>query len=427
MPRHGRRAAALAAAVWVLAACTAPGSRGFALNGSSGRSSQPPGPAGAAVRIGVVTDLTGADAQLGMAQRQGAELAVRELGGRAGNHRVSVVVADDRGRPDLALARAAELVKTGHVDVLTGCVSAATGLAVNQAAKEAGVPYLATCQTDQLDRPPDLGPATFGLAPLPEQVVSAVTPWVLQNLGRRLLFLEPEEPWGHQQYDAFDRALRGAGAVVEGTVWVPPGKTDFASSYLPRLQAVIQAVHPDVLVVGLAGRDQGIFLQQARQFGLDPQTRIFEFLSDTVLDDQVGFAAVAGTYAATSFLWSAPDAGGQRFARDYQAAYGWPPGAAAAAVHDAVTLVAGQVAADRYRPSDLAGGLSGMPVHLSGGAGFIRACDHQAFLPTYIVQGLSQAEAAARGGSARYGYRAVVATIPPDERQGPSCADLGLH
>jgi ABC-type branched-subunit amino acid transport system substrate-binding protein len=422
MSRHGRRGAALAAAVWALAACTMPGGQGFTLDGSGGRPSHPPGPTGPAVRIGVVTDLTGADAQLGVAQRQGAELAVRERGGRAGNHRLSVVVADDRGRPDVALARASELVKTGHVDVLTGCVSAPTGLAVNQVAKEAGVPYLATCQTDQFDRPPDLGPATFGLAPLPDQVVSAVTPWVLRNLGRRLLFLEPEQPWGHQQYDAFDRTVRGAGGFIEGIVWSPPGTTDF-TSYVPR----IQAAHPDVLMLGLAGRDQEIFLQQARQFGLDPQTTIFEFLSDTVLDDQLGFAAVAGTYAATSFLWNTPDAGGQRFARDYQAAYGRPPGAAAAAVHDAVTLVAGQVAAERYRPSDLAGGLSGMSVHLSGGAGFIRACDHQAFLPTYIVQGLSQAEAAGRGGSARYGYRAVVATIPPDERQGPSCTDLGLH
>jgi branched-chain amino acid transport system substrate-binding protein len=374
----------------------------------------------------VVTELTGADAPLGLAQRRGAELAVRELGGRAGNHPFSVVVADDQGRAEVAGARALDLVRSGHVDVLTGCVSAAAGLAVNQAAKEAGIPYLATCQTDQFDRPPDLGPATFDLAPLPEQVVGAVTPWMLQNLGRRVLFLEPEQPWGHQQYDAFDRALRAAGGSVEGTFWVSPGRTDFTSSYLVSIQSVIEAGHPDVLMVGLAGRDQALFLQQARQFGLDPKVRIFEFLSDTAVDDQVGFAPVAGTYAATSFLWTtAPGAGGQRFARDYQAAYGRPPGAAAAVVHDAVTLVAGEVAAERYRPGDLAAALSGRTLELSGGAGFIRACDHQAFGPTYVVQGLGQAEAATRGGSARYGYRAVVATIPPDEKQGPSCTDLG--
>src|SRR5262245_8949932 len=118
MRRHGRRGATLVAAVLALAACAMPG-QGSQLNGSSGRPTQSPGPAGPAVRIGVVTDLTGANATLGQAQRQGAELAVRELGGRAGNHPVSVVVADDQGRADVARTQALDLVRTGHVDVLT--------------------------------------------------------------------------------------------------------------------------------------------------------------------------------------------------------------------------------------------------------------------------------------------------------------------
>ena len=84
------------------------------------------------------------------------------------------------------------------------------------------------------------------------------------------------------------------------------------------------------------------------------------------------------------------------------------------------------MAADRYRPADFAQSVIGQPLGLSGGSGYVRACDHQAFQPTYVVQGLARSEAAARGGSVRFGYRATVATIPPDERQAPSCADLGL-
>jgi branched-chain amino acid transport system substrate-binding protein len=425
MPRHGRAAPAaallLAALLLAAGACSVPG-QGNAAGGSRPTAGHTPGPTGPAVRVGVVTDLTGPESALGDEQRRGAELAAKEVAGRAGNHRLLVLVRDGQGKPDAALAAARDLVRTERVDFLTGCVSAASGQAVNQAAKEAGIPYVGTCASGQLDRPPDLGPSTFSLAPRPDQLVIAITPWVVQNLGKRVLFLEPQLPEAHQQYEAFQRAAPGAGALDEGVIWVPPDTTDF-TSHLPK----IKAAPIDVLVLGLGGRERASFLKQAHQFGLDPQVKTFQLGVDAALDDQVGFDAVAGTYGVTSFAWTGPDAGGQRFAGDYQAAYGRPPGEAAAAAHDAVSLVAQQVAAERFRAADFTQAVSGQPVDLSGGQGFVRACDHQAFLPTYVVQGLAQAEAASKGGSARYGYRAVVATIPADEHQAPSCADLGLH
>jgi branched-chain amino acid transport system substrate-binding protein len=425
MPRHGRAAPAallLAALLLAAGACSAPGSQGNAIGGSRSSAGGTPGPTGPAVRVGVVTDLTGPESALGDAQRRGAELAAKEVSGRAGNHRLLVLVRDDQGRPDAALAASRDLVRTDKVDFLTGCVSAASGQAVNQAAKEAGIPYVGTCQSVQLDRPPDLGPSTFSLAPRPDQLVNAVTPWLAQNLGKRIVFVEPQLPEGHQQYEAFQRAAPGAGVLDEGVLWVPPGTTNFAS-HLHR----VKAAPVDVLVLALGGQEDASLLKQAHDAGLDPQVKTFQLGVDAAVDGQVGFDALAGTYGVTSFAWTGPDAGGQRFASDYQAAYGRPPGEAAAAAHDAVALVARQVAADRFKAADFTQAVSGQPLDLSGGPGFVRACDHQAFLPTYVVQGLSQADAASKGGSARYGYRTVVATIPADERQAPSCADLGLH
>jgi len=394
--------------------CTVPGTRGEIGRSATGRAS--PGPSGTPVRIGLVTGLTGPAAQLGQAQRNAAELTVKELGGRAGAHAVSVVVKDDQGRPDAALAAARDLVATDHVDFLAGCVSSATALAVNQVAREAGVPYLGTCQAERLSRPPDLGPATFPLVPPPSAQVRALTPWVLATLGRRLLFLEPDEPWGHDQYEAFRQAVPAGGGLLGGVIWQPVGTADF-TSYVPR----IQAARPDVVVLGTVGRDQVRFLQQAHQFGLDRQAKIFVFVTDAALDEETGFDALAGTYGAANFLWTGAGPAAQRFVSDYQAAYGRPPGGYAAAAHDAVMLVARQVEADGYRPAQFAAALSGTTMDLSGGRELIRACDRQAFPPTYVVQGLAAAEAASRGGSARHGYRVAVATIPPAENLAPAC------
>ncbi len=405
------RLGALAAAALAVAAC------GVSGNQAASSTSQDTTP----VKIGVVTGLTGPYTQLGEAQKNGAELAIKQLGGKAGSHPISVLIRDDQIKPDLALDKTKELVQTDKVDFLTGCVSAATTLPINQVAKQAGVPYLGTCQTEKLNRPPDLGPNTFHIAPLPSQDVNAVTPWVVNNLGKKLLFLQPDYAWGHEQYDAFQKAVPAAGGTIQGVIWAPLGTTDF-TSYIPR----IQAAKPDVLMLGAAGRDQESFLKQAKQFGLDKQMKIFQFLADMAFDDEMGFDVIQGTYGATNFVWTNKDASTQKYVKDYQVAYGKPPGGYSAYVYNAVMLIAQQVKANKYKPDDFSKALSGLKFDISQGPEFVRACDHQAFQPTYIVQGLSQADAASKGGSAQFGYRQVISTIPAEEKQAPSCSELGL-
>ena len=407
-----RRLAALAAAFVAITACGVSGSQSSSSGGS--QDSTP-------IKIGVVTGLTGAYTQLGAAQKTGAELAIKQLGGKAGNHPISVLIRDDQIKPDLALEKTKELVQTDKVDFLTGCVSAATTLPINQVAKQAGIPYLGTCQTEKLNRPPDLGPSTFHIAPLPSQDVNAVTPWVVNNLGKKLLFLEPDYAWGHEQYDAFQKAVPAAGGTNLGVVWAPLGTTDF-TGYMPR----IQAAGADVLMMGAAGRDQEAFLKQAKQFGLDKKMKIFQFLADIAFDDEMGYDVVAGTYGATNFLWTNKDAGTQKFVKDYTAEYGKPPSGYSAYVYNAVMLIAQQVKTNKYKPDDFVKALSGSKFDLSQGPELVRSCDRQTIQPTYIVLGLAQADAASKGGSDKFGYRQLVATIPADEKQAPSCSELGL-
>ena len=254
-------------------------------------------------------------------------------------------------------------------------------------------------------------------------VVSAVTPWILKNLGKSVLLLEPDYAWGHEQADAFMKAIPANGGTIAGgaPIWAPLGTTDF-TSYIPK----IQAAKPDVVMLGAAGRDQENFLKQAKQFGLDKQMKIFQFLSDLSFDEEMGFEALSGTYAATQFNWRGSDPATQKFVKAYQSAYNKPPSGYAAYTYNAVTIIAKLVSSNHYKPTDFTKALAGAKLDLSQGPQTIRACDHQVFLPEYIVQGLTQAEAASKGGSAQYGFRSVVATIPSTTKQAPSCSELGL-
>jgi len=169
------------------------------------------------IKIGVVTGLTGPYAQLGEAQKNGAELAIKVLGGKAGSHPISTVVRDDQIKPALALQQTTDLVQTEQVNFLTGCVSAATTLSINQVAKQAGIPYLGTCQTQSLSKKENFSPDTFHIAPLPSQDVTAVIPWVLKNLGKNVALMLPDYAWGHEQGDAYAQVIPADGTFRDLT------------------------------------------------------------------------------------------------------------------------------------------------------------------------------------------------------------------
>src|SRR5918997_7008821 len=180
------KAGLLAGVTLLVTACggTVAGGGGGGGGGDGGGGSTEP------LRIGVITGLTGAYVQLGEEQRNGAELAVKLLGGQAGGRPIELHVRDDQLKPDIALREAQALVQVEQVDFLTGCVSAATTLAMNQIASQAGVPYLGTCQTEQLNRPPNYNAATtYHLAPTTSIPINAAVPYICGNLGKNMFLL----------------------------------------------------------------------------------------------------------------------------------------------------------------------------------------------------------------------------------------------
>lgn len=371
------------------------------------------------VKIGVVTGLTGAYVQLGQGQQNGAKLAAEVLRNRVGDRPLQVIVRDDQLKPEAALREAQSLVQGDHVDFLTGCVSAATTLAINQVAKEAGVPYLGTCQTEQLNRPPNFSSGTYHLAPATSMNINAAVPWICQNLGKSIYLLEPDYAWGHEQHTAYEVAIKAAGCKVAGVDWFPLGTTDF-SPYIPK----VQGSKANVVVFGGAGRDQVNFLRQANQFGLKDKFKLFFNLEDLSFDEELGSDAVEGTYAMAHFYWNVPDPGVREFVAAYQKRFGQPPGGYAVLLYNAVRLIADQVAKGNDDSAKFGKAAADLKFSYGQGPEVLRACDHQALAPVYIMQGLSQKEAASRGGSAQHGFRAVVKTVPASANYAPTCQEV---
>ena len=409
------KAVLVAGTALLLAAC------GGTVAGSGGGGGSGSGNSTAPLKIGVITSLTGAYVQLGEDQRNGAQLAVDQLGGKVGDRPIQLIVRDDQLKPDVALREAQSLVQEEKVDFLTGCVSAATTLAMNQIAAQAGVPYLGTCQTEQLNRPPNFDPAvTYHLAPAPSQTVKAAAPFICDKLGKSVFLLLPDYAYGHEQGTAYTAAIPAQpGCKVAGTAYFPLGTTDY-NPYIP----TIEGSGADALVFGGAGRDQVSFLRQAGQFRLTERFKTFLSLEDLSFDQELGFDLIDNTWAMSAFYWNVDDPGIKKYVDAYRKAYGSPPGGYGVYAYNAINLIAQQAADGKAAPKDFRSALEGEQVTLGQGKMTIRACDHQALLPIYILEGLSAAEAADRGGDAKFGYRAVVQTVPGGEQNAPTCDEV---
>ncbi len=376
------------------------------------------------LRIGLITGLTGAYVQLGQEQRNGAELAVQHLGGRAGERPIELLVRDGQLRPDAALREAQSLVQAEQVDFLVGCVSAATTLAINQVASQAGVPYIGACQTEQLNRPPNYNPAvTYHIAPTTSIPINASTPYLCNTLGKSIFLLLPDYALGYEQEAAYLGAVaEQPGCAIVGKAYFPLGTTDF-NPYIP----TIEGSGAEVLVFGGAGRDQVSFLRQAEQFALTDRFRTFITVSDLTFDEELGFPLVDGTYAVTAFWWAVDEPGAQEYVAAYREAYDRPPGTYVMYTWNAVRLIADQVAAGHSTPEQFRQAVEGLEISYAQGPTAIRACDHQTLGPAYVLEGLSAEEAATRGGDPRFGFRAVVQAVPGGEQTAPTCAEVATE
>jgi ABC-type branched-subunit amino acid transport system substrate-binding protein len=408
------RAGLLAGVTVLVAACGGTVAGGGGGGDGGGGSTEP-------LKVGVITGLTGAYVQLGEEQRNGAELAVKLLDGKVGDRPIELIVRDDQLKPDVALREAQALVQEEQVDFLTGCVSAATTLAVNQIASQAGVPYLGTCQTEQLNRPPNYDAAvTYHLAPTPSQAINAAAPYICESLGQKVFMLLPDYAFGQEQEAAYSTAIpEQSGCSVVGTAYFPLGTSDY-NPFIP----TIEGSGADVLVFGGAGRDQVSFLRQADQFGLTDRIKTFLTLEDLSFDQELGADLIDGTWAMAAFWWNVDDDGVQEYVSAYRDEYGSPPGGYGVYLYNALNLIASAVEEGNDTPETFRDWMEGREVTLGQGEMTVRECDHQVLAPVYVMEGLAADEAESRGGDAQFGLREVVETVPGSEETAPSCDEV---
>jgi ABC-type branched-subunit amino acid transport system substrate-binding protein len=373
---------------------------------------------GASIRIGFISGMSGIYAGLGQTQSRGGELAVDEIKTLLGRP-LEWIARDDKLDPGEAAKQAEELVQTEKVEILSGCVSAATTLAVNEVAKRARVLYLGTCQTNSLnDAAKDFSEYTFHLALTPWANQQMVLPWITQNLGKKIYVFAADYAWGSDNLESVSAWLaKQPGVTLVGQSKAPLNTKDF-TTFIPQ----IRASSPEVVIAVNAGADQANFLKQATQFGLSKDSKIFSPVVDTPFDKENGQQNIIEHYGGANFYWEIqsklPSA--QKFVDAYQKKFNEMPSGYASYQYDATKAWAAAVEkAGSLDPQKVGAALEGMEFDYSSGKSTIRKCDHQLIHPVHITKGRQTA-------TGEFGYRDVLSTVDGDPKYQRSCEELGL-
>jgi branched-chain amino acid transport system substrate-binding protein len=287
------------------------------------------------IRIGVLTDMTGAyAANTGPGSVLGAQMAVEDFMSKHSEVKAEVVQADLQLKPDVALAIATDWFDNKGVDLLTDVPLSSAAFAIGDLAKQKDKVAIFTGAASADITGTHCGPNhlhwVLDTWSMPHGVVDAT----VKEGADSWFFITADYAFGHSLQKDSASFVTTAGGKVLGQALVPfPGTTDF-SSFL------VQAQASGAKAIGLAngGSDTVNCIKQAAEFGIMKGGQKVAGLLFLIHDVHgVGLQQAQGVLLTEPFYWNLND-GTRQFAKQFAARFnGVVPGSGHAGQYSAVT------------------------------------------------------------------------------------------
>jgi branched-chain amino acid transport system substrate-binding protein len=275
--------------------------------------SQAPGPwtgraaaqgGGGPLRLGFQVHRTGIGAVYGRWYDRTTAAAVKlinERGGIAG--RQVEIVAEDDGTDPKRGAEVVEKLATQHkVDLIFGTLFSHVVIASAPRAGQLKIPYLVVSEGYHVASG-TLNRYVFqpGITDVRAQV-TAVAPWILKNLGKKVTLIFPDYAFGHDHRDFFSRVAKAQGGTVSALIPIPPTETSF-TKYFPRVPA-----DTEVLYHVMVGPGVLTFVKEMGEHFGTRRPKIFGFIDSLEGVDLAspGLDFLEGTYFWEAFPRHAP-------------------------------------------------------------------------------------------------------------------------
>ncbi|HYI82136.1 MAG TPA: ABC transporter substrate-binding protein [Acetobacteraceae bacterium] len=386
---------------------------GLAVAEGAALAQQRPSPARDAVRIGVLSDLSGGFADVaGPGSVVAAQMAAEDFGGRAAGLPVQILSGDHQSRADVGSGIARRWTDVEAVDAVVDLPNSAVALAVGDVVRNSNRTMLVTAA---------VASRLTGDACSPNAIHYSLDTWSMSNVPSRALVQQGGATWfyitadyafGHDLERQSAEAVTRAGGRVVGQVRHPLGTTDFSS-------VLLQAQASRAAVVALANSQADLIntLKQAAEFGLARRGQrvlgLAVYIPDIVA---LGLEATQGAIITDNWYWDLNE-GTRAFARRFAERHGGRvPTTLQANVYAAVTHYLKAIDAEGGSTDGRAvvARMKAMPTDDPlFGRGSIRA-DGRRLSPVYVFQVKAPAES-----TGRYDAYRLVREVPLEEAYRP--------
>jgi branched-chain amino acid transport system substrate-binding protein len=224
------------------------------------------------VKIGLDNPLTGTFAALGKNELIGAQLAVEQINAKGGidGRQVELLVEDSTsGDTATAVQKALKLIERDNVSFLLGNINSALAQAMANTSNQKGVFHIVPGGHTDSVTGSQCHWNVFRVCNTTRMETNSVSKVLLDKYGKKWYFITTDYAFGHSLQDGFEASLKVADGTKLGADFTPLGTTDFSANLIKA-----QSTNPDALILLLAGDDMINCLKQAVQFGLDKKLHI---------------------------------------------------------------------------------------------------------------------------------------------------------
>lgn len=290
------------------------------------------------IKIGFLAPLTGPFADVGKDMVEGAQLAIRKLGGNIAGYPVELLVQDTAADPDTGLSKARLLVEQSKVDLLTGVYHGGVAMAVAFYAKEHKFPLVITAGGGaaapiySLKPQPYVFRASHSIMAM-HKVLGFYAASVLKK--RKAVTMAWDYIAGRDGAAGFKEGFESGGGQVIKQIFFKLGTPDF-SPYFAAIPS-----DADIIQMFVTGADAVRFVKQYAELGYKTKYPIAADalgVSDRLLPE-MGSAA-EGIIANQTYMATAQAPGNREFVEEYRKDTGTDPGVEAAYCYAGMLYIA---------------------------------------------------------------------------------------
>lgn len=343
-----------------------------------------------AIKVGVISPLSGAWTVYGKAHMAGFELAVDEINAAGGvdGRPLEILVGDSKTEPRIVVEQANRLLRQERVDFLAGTFSSAernaAGPVVAQSNTLMFYPTFYEGQSQEF-HPGVCNKNMFMIGPEPSQQVWPHVEYMVKNYGKKFFLIGSDYAWPRETNKMFKEKFAEYGGEVVGEVYIPFNTPEYES-----VLRDIRNSGAEVVFHSLTGSDTVNFRRQFHAAGMNKDIIVWTVDDEEVVTSGLGPEASAGTYVSFDYFMSIETENNKVFLDKLFKKFGDDTlmNTVGVGMYNSAHLLAQAISAagstdtDKVREAVEGSSFAKAPQ----GSITVQADDHQAILPSYLMK-----------------------------------------